>query len=758
MAKNTVIVSITANTKGLQKGLGDASSLLGGLGGLAKVAVGTIAAIGAGLAGLAVGGGISRAIGLDTANTKFKALGYTGEQIETIMESALASVKGTAFGLDAAGTVAANALAAGIKPGDELTRVLSTIADTAALSGSSMEDVGAIFNKIASNTKVTTMEMNQLADRGVPVWQYLADSIGVSIPELRKMVEAGEISSDMFLNAMEPAVAGVADTMGGSFLGSLKNAQAALSRLGAAFVAPALPVLTSLLGEFMTVVDGLAVMLQPAADKFGAWLSTINTEGVGQSALDFITAVIEAIPDFITFITEVSPLSAILQALIPILPTIADLIGRMADAALEIADALAPLIPIAVELFSDLLIALLPVAVIAVESLVSIFEDLAPVIEDVVTFIEANKDQLLALGVAIAAGIVAFKLYGAALLVKQGIVKGATAVQKLFNAALKANPIGLIISLVAGLVAGLIFFFTQTETGKKIWEDFTTFLREAWENIVGFITDALENISEFFTDTWENISSFFEETWDNIIGFLQGVLQFVVDLFLNWTVYGLIIKNWDAIIAFFRNIPTKISEVFRNAISFLTTAGTNIIKGLKNGIDGFWTNVVSFFTNLPGVIGGFVSNAANWLVSAGRNIIDGLLTGLRRAGGAIKDFLLGLIGGAVDAVKSFLGIRSPSKLFAGLGLDVGKGLVKGLDGSKRIVNRAMGDLSGLVSDGFTGSLSAGELSMSVRGNAGASASSGNVYNVNVNTLNSTAETGRVIIEAIRDYERTGGRL
>lgn len=119
------------------------------------------------------------------------------------MDSALSSVQGTAFGLDEAATTAANAVAAGIKPGKELNEYLSMIADTAAIAGTSMSEMGSIINKVQTGQTVYTEDLEQLADRGLPVYQWLAEEAGVAASEVKQLASDGQISSQMLYDAIE---------------------------------------------------------------------------------------------------------------------------------------------------------------------------------------------------------------------------------------------------------------------------------------------------------------------------------------------------------------------------------------------------------------------------------------------------------------------------------------------------------------------------------------------------------------------------
>lgn len=189
------------------------------------------------LVGLTLVKGFDRLKGIDEARAKLKGLGHDAESVEEIMNSALTSVKGTSYGLDEAATTAASAVAAGIKPGKELTRYLSLTADAAAIAGSSMSDMGSIFNKVQTSQVAYTEELEMLADRGVPIYAWIAEEAGVAQGAVKELASDGQISSELFLNAVEKNIGGAAKIMGeSSFTAAVANINASLSRIGANFL------------------------------------------------------------------------------------------------------------------------------------------------------------------------------------------------------------------------------------------------------------------------------------------------------------------------------------------------------------------------------------------------------------------------------------------------------------------------------------------------------------------------------------------
>lgn len=274
--------------------------------GTEKLFNGTIgAAVNAGkaLASTISSGGFDRALNIENAEFKLKGLGHSAEEVEGIMDNALASVKGTAFGLGDAATIAASAVASGIKPGQELERVLKLTADAAAIAGTDLSDMGAVFNKVAAGGKMTAEEMNQLTDRGIPMLDLLGSSLGKTTEDVREMVRNGEIGMAEFTNAIEQGMGGAALKMGESFDGAVENTKAALSRLGLTFQKPLMQGLTPILGDVIGLIDNMGTMsdeeLQTQAVNIATNLGNVITElinNIGTVLEKLVPAIAAAIP------------------------------------------------------------------------------------------------------------------------------------------------------------------------------------------------------------------------------------------------------------------------------------------------------------------------------------------------------------------------------------------------------------------------------------------------------------------------------
>lgn len=226
--------------------------------------------------------GFGRLTAIDDAEGKLRGLGHTAESIETIMDSALESVRGTAFGLGEAASTAATAVAAGIEPGEELARYLRIVADTATIAGGSLGEIGSIINRTTTAGRVYTLELMQLADRGLPVWTWLQDAYGVTAEELRKMVSDGKIDAERFREIIEENIGGAALASGATFRGGLANVGAAMGRFGETILKPffeaAKEAFPALIEGFGALSDAVAPSMQRIADSDGfkrvtAWIA-----------------------------------------------------------------------------------------------------------------------------------------------------------------------------------------------------------------------------------------------------------------------------------------------------------------------------------------------------------------------------------------------------------------------------------------------------------------------------------------------------
>ena len=248
---------------------------------IGKLGLGAIGTITGGVTALAAKGGFTRALNIENAQAKLKGLGHDANSVSEIMNNALASVKGTAFGLGDAATVAASLSAAGIASGEQMTKVLKTVADTAQISGRSLTDIGTIFGSVAARGKLQGDDMLQLMSSGVPVLQMLAKHLGKTSEEVSDRVSKGQIDFPTFADSMQECLGGAALAAGDTFQGALANVKAALGRLGEGPGKLALESLRKAFNAAIPAIDALSGQLTPFLDKLNGQLDPYIDKAIG---------------------------------------------------------------------------------------------------------------------------------------------------------------------------------------------------------------------------------------------------------------------------------------------------------------------------------------------------------------------------------------------------------------------------------------------------------------------------------------------
>ncbi|UZF57714.1 tape measure protein [Gordonia polyisoprenivorans] len=280
----TAYISIVSDASGIPRSVRSALGQAEGqarqsgqrMGSTMSTALGTALGIGASKAvgaatsaiSTALSAGFDRLNAIDQAKGKLAGLGNSTQTTARVMDSALASVKGTAFGLGDAATIAASAIAAGIKPGQDLTKYLSMTADAATIAGSSLGDMGSILNGVQTSGNAMNDSLGQLADRGIPIYQWLGEEMGVTAGEVEDLASKGKVSSEVFFAAIQKNIGGAALESGKTVQGSFNNVKAALGRLGAAVEEPGFTRLPGFFTDLTARIDAFTPKAKEMALAF----------------------------------------------------------------------------------------------------------------------------------------------------------------------------------------------------------------------------------------------------------------------------------------------------------------------------------------------------------------------------------------------------------------------------------------------------------------------------------------------------------
>lgn len=624
-------------------------SKIGNMAAAAGVAVATAAAV---LVGIAIKGGFSRMLKIEDATAKLNGLGHSATAVEEIMGSALAAVKGTAYGLDTAATVAASAVAAGIKPGKELEKYLRLTADAATIAGISMDEMGSIMNKVNANGKAMTENLNQLQDRGIPILQWLAKDYGVTTAAMSDMVSQGKVDAETFNRVLEENIGGAALRSGDTTRGAFANMMAALSRVGVALIEVIFPYfkttfqgITGLLDDLTTklgpIGDIAAEKIKPVADAIGSAFNSMGSvvSGVmstlgpliaplGLLAAGALAPFIAGLPILKHFLPAISgPIGLIagaIAALIAVSPELRaslggafeGIVGAIGGVMTQLAPVFAQLVPVIMSLAGTIggvlagaITALLPIIVQIITLFGGLLADILPMLLPLITQLGGFIGAL-----------------AAALLPLVGTL--ITALMPVFQALV---PVILaIIEAVLPLVSMLIGAFMPIILALV---PVITSLVDAFMPLVTTLLDLLVPILTILGDYLGIILP-------PILAIIVGVIQ-VLAAVITWLVENVVVPLIQGVfIPIFEGLGTAISWVWENVIKpvfdFIGFAVTNagaIFETVFGGLGGFFAGI---WLGIQNTFKGFI----NFIIDG----INEFIRGLNDVGNFISD----ITGGAVD--------------------------------------------------------------------------------------------------------------
>lgn len=480
------------------------------------------------------------------------------------------------------------------------------------------------FPKVMSNLGVSAEDAKVSIDKMSDGLAGLPTTLDEGALAVQRFTSAnGDVkkSTDMFLALNNAILAGGAST---------EIQSSALEQLSQAYskgkpdmmewrtIQMAMPAQLKQIAQAMgTTSDALGEGLRNGTISMDDFMNTIiklNTEGVG-SFQSFAEQAKNSTGGIKTSITVaktqiVKGLADIIQKADEALkqeglPSIAEMIAEMGKKAKEVLDWIAERLP----------------------DIIEFIKEMAPII------------------VAIVTGFLTFQTI-------TGIINGVQKAFALLNAVMAANPIVLIISLIAALVAAFIYLWHTNEDFRQFWIDL-------WENIKTAVETAWENIKKVFNI----IIDFVKDNW-------QGLLLLLVNPF--WGAFKLLYDNCDAFRDFIDNFVNRVKEIlftwWDNIRNFFTVQIPNLIQNIKN-----------WFAELP-----------QRLVEKGKEIIIGLANGIRNKIENVRESIQNIIDTIVNKMHEIIDKARQ------WGIDMIQGFINGIKSKMQDVRNAASSVGSAV--------------------------------------------------------------
>lgn len=259
-------------------------------------------------------------------------------------------------------------------------------------------------------------------------------------------------------------------------------------------------------------------------------------------------------------------------------------------------------------------------------------------------------------------------------------------------------------TVINTLVPALIELFPQiTQTGIDVIVSLAQGIADALPQLIPAATDAIIKIVEVLTSP-ENLGNLIDAALAIILALVDGLVDAtpkliaaVPDVIAN--LVTAIIANMPKILEAGVEITMAIADGIIKALPELIAAIPNLILGIVQGIidnlpeiimagpkiiAALATGLIEAIPDIVMVIPQLIRSIVDTFLSfdwgsIGKNIVEGIKNGFVNMWNSFKQTVENVFTGLVDGVKSFLGIASPSKVFAGIGGYMAEGLGQGFD-------------------------------------------------------------------------------
>lgn len=298
----------------------------------------------------------------------------------------------------------------------------------------------------------------------------------------------------------------------------------------------------------------------------------------------------------------------------------------------------------------------------------------------------------------------------------------ATVAAAEFTVALLSNPVTWIVIGVMALIAGLVLLvmhwkqvWTWIKTDipfvanlfKSTWSGALSAFHAIWQgtmtavqvvvkwfdaNVLSWIEARIGDLTKWWSQNSTELTQFWELAWKNIQLIAQTVWSWIGT---SLTVLEAIFKTvWDAIV--------NAAELAWTAISRAVTLGIhmvlNIVAVVLDMLTGHWSKafgdmlhlVSQTFSDLWSLISGVGAGLWNLVYGIGKDIVNGIISGVESMAGSLASTVENTAKGALNSVKSALGINSPSRVFAEeVGQWIPAGIAVGVKANEHLAHSAV---------------------------------------------------------------------
>ena len=746
----------TANN--INNSLGSVKNAFGGLKGILGGVGGVLAGLGLSLGTKAV---FDYSKSLDNAKINWEVLMGSAEEGQKMLQRIQQFAKDTPFDFDSTQKFAQQLKIAGLN-GDQLFKTMQVIGDAAQGNVEKAEGIATAYQQMSAKGKIQTEEMNQLLERGIPAWDMLAKATGKTKAELIDMAGKGKLLSDEYLpklvEQMDKTFGGGMQKQAQTFNGQLSQLEDNLLMLGSRGIAPLRQALTGLMKDMNDVFDGkmsVTEMLGKWGKQFKEGLTKLGEMIANFDLASFVKKLLKGFEVGGGFLSDVlQGFGKLVDGIFEFLRK-TDWNGIAKEIRSKIVDGFKNFdLGGAVAWIVNKLVELGHIIIDNIKNtdfgdvgatLGKLLREAISKVGDFLVDIDwGNYFSLLWDTFIAGLELVFVDLPSYIVNFLSGLFLGMSTDEI-------GEAIGTIFDNIGNWLSEKWDALTQwlSETVSGWWDSLSsafdsfsqslvTWLGEKIDDIIKFFKDLPTKVSETVSGWWEKMSSSFSSWWqsltqwisekfDQLVGWFKDLPNKIVQ-FGTWIwngITGSLSSMWSSVTSWFTEKFNQLVSWFRELPSKIAEFGSWIWSGITGSLGSMWSSVTGWFTEkfnqfvnwfqegankvsafgswVWSSISGGLSSLWSSVTSIGNSIVEGVWNGIVSATdwfyGQVKSFFSGLI----DSAKEFLGINSPSKVFAKtIGHAIPEGVALGVEQKSDSALESIATLSKDMVDAWQG--------------------------------------------------------
>ncbi|MGB8020746.1 MAG: tape measure protein [Candidatus Nanopelagicales bacterium] len=585
--------------------------------------------------GATIGAGWSTAMGQELAGVKFTQLLGSAEKAKAYLADLSAFAARTPFDLPGLQDAAGRFLAVGIEA-DKVIPIMTTLGDVTALMGTGAAGVDratTALMQMSQKGKISAEEMMQLTEAGIPAWDILAQTMGLSVDQVMDLGQKGKLGRDEV-----DALFGTIATGGVPALDQFSGGMEKMSQ--------------TFSGQWSTLKD-------TALQTLGGLFTPLLTAGT--SVLDWTNnsfiPTLQSVPAFIgRWRTPITVVAGVITAVL--MPA---MIGWGILTVQNLAKSIASWIAQSAAAATNAAITLVMMTAVGLGYIRLGLQAAAGAARVVAAWL-LQKVQMLG---AVAMYVVNFAIIAAGW-VASGVAAMASALVMAAAWLIGLGPIAWVIAAVLAVIGIFVALWVKCEAFRNfwigLWNTLVAGVKAAW----AWITNVIRTAIALYITVIRAYLAVVLAVWNGIKDAAGAVWTWIKD-----KISGIV----DAVKTKVTEIKTKATEVWNDIKTKATAVWDAIVTAVSDKI----TEVVTAVGGLKQKVVDKVSGAATWLKSAGSDMINGLLNGAQSILNGIQEWCrTHIYDKIVGSVKSLFGISSPSRVMAALGENVSEGMAVGL--------------------------------------------------------------------------------